>query len=123
MVTNLKVYVTLDPDDYDAVFRYEYRDTMIAQFKKDLYNKKFSLQDQGKDDQIDTLQNRIKLWLNAIDDTGGSILPDNLYDYDYNDERLDHSVGGAEILLEKRESKQLLDTLRYKWRKKRLKSF
>ena len=44
MVTNKKYYVTLDPDDDEVVFRYEYRDTMIAQFKQDFYNKTFSLQ-------------------------------------------------------------------------------
>ena len=35
-VTNLKDYVTLDPDDDDVAFRYGYRDTMIGQFKHDL---------------------------------------------------------------------------------------
>ena len=39
---------------------YGYRDDMIAQFKKDIYNKNYTLQDQGKDDPIDTLENRIK---------------------------------------------------------------
>jgi len=29
---------------------------MIAQFKQDLYNKNFTLHDQGKNDQIDTLE-------------------------------------------------------------------
>ena len=46
----MKDYVTLDPDDADADFRYRCRDTMIAQFKQDLYNKNFSLQDQDKRD-------------------------------------------------------------------------
>ena len=32
---------------------------------------------------------------------GGPIL-DNLYDYDYNDDGLDHSVRGAEIFLQNR---------------------
>ena len=32
---------------------------MIAQFKQDIYNKNFSLQDQGKCDENDTLQERI----------------------------------------------------------------
>ena len=44
MVTNMKDFVTLDPDEYDADFRYNYRDTMIGQFKQDLYSKYFSLQ-------------------------------------------------------------------------------
>ena len=33
---------------------------MIAQFKQDLYNKNFTLEYQGKDDPVDTLENRIK---------------------------------------------------------------
>ena len=40
---------------------------MIAEFKQDLYNKNFSLQNLGKNNQIDTLQNRTKLWLNIFD--------------------------------------------------------
>ena len=90
MVKTMIDYVTLDLDDYDADFSYNYRDTMIAQLKQDLYNKSFSLQDQGKGDQIDTLQNRTKIWPN-ITDMGGPI-PDNLFEYDYNDEGLDHFV-------------------------------
>ena len=50
MVTNMKDYVTLELDDADAYFRYDFRDIMIAQFKQDLYTKKFSLQDQNKRD-------------------------------------------------------------------------
>ena len=61
MVTKMKDFVTLAPDDYDTVFRHKHRDTMIAQFKQVFENKNFSLQDQGKDDQIATLQNRIKV--------------------------------------------------------------
>ena len=60
MITNMKGYATLDPDDDDADFRNDYRDTMIAQFEKDFYNKNFNFQDQGKGDEIDTHQNRIK---------------------------------------------------------------
>ena len=48
MVTNMKDYVTLDPDDDDADFRFIYRVTTIAQFKQDFYNKHFNPQDQGK---------------------------------------------------------------------------
>ena len=39
---------------------------MIAQFEQDIYNKNYTLQDQGKDDPIDTLENRIKFWINNI---------------------------------------------------------
>ena len=56
---------------------------MTAQFKLDLYKKNFSLQDQGKCGENDTLQRRIKFWPNVFD-FGGPI-PDNVYDYDYND--------------------------------------
>ena len=40
---------------------------MIAQFKQDLYNKHFTLQDQGKDNPFDTIENRIKFWINIIE--------------------------------------------------------
>ena len=56
MVTNLKDYLTLEPDVYDADFRYGYRDVMTVQFKQYFYNKSFSLQDQGKCIEIDTPQ-------------------------------------------------------------------
>ena len=64
MCTKLNNYVPVRPwfDDEDEAeqWGYGYRDTMIAQFKQHLYSKNFSPQDQGKEDQIDTLQNRIK---------------------------------------------------------------
>ena len=41
-------------------------------------------------------------------------IPDNLYDYDYNDVGLDHSVGGAEIFPEVGELRKVLDILTYK---------
>ena len=69
---------------------------MITQFEKDLYNKIFTRQIQGKDDPIDTIENRIKFWKFIINIDEGSI-PNNLYDYDYNNERLDHSVCGWDI--------------------------
>ena len=85
MVTNMKDYVTL-------------------------CQKNFSLQDQGKGDQIDTLQNGIEFWLNIKN--MGSPIPDNLFDYVYDDEGLGGSVRGAEIFPEIREFKKLLDILR-----------
>ena len=72
---------------------------MMSQFKQHLYNKNFSLQDQSKDDPIDTLENRIKFWPNIISNAQGPV-PDNLYDYDYSDEGLDYSVCSAEIFPE-----------------------
>ena len=59
-----------DDDDDDDDFGYVFRDNMIAQFKRDLYNKNFSLQDQGKCDENDTLGKRIKNWLLVIECEG-----------------------------------------------------
>ena len=61
IVTNLNDYVTGD-DDNDDDFGYLIRNNMIAQFEQDLYNQKFSDQDQGKGDEIDTLQKRTMFW-------------------------------------------------------------
>ena len=86
---------------------------MIAQFEQNLCNKNYILQDQGKDDPIDTLENRIKFWINIISNDQGPV-PDNLYAYDYNNEGLDYSVRGWEIFPEIGELKKLLDILRSK---------
>ena len=64
MCTNINKHVPIrpwlgDPDEEEQ-WGYCYRDDMIAQFEQDFYNKKFTLQDQGKDDPIDTLENSIK---------------------------------------------------------------
>ena len=66
MVTSLNDYVTDVNNKVD--FRYHYRDNMIAQFKRSLYDKNFSHQDQHK--RHDGLQRRIKLWLNFVDFEG-----------------------------------------------------
>ena len=94
---------------------------MISQFKLDFINKNFTLQDQGKNDPIDTLESRIKFWINItkIDERS---LPDNLYNYDYNDKGLDYSVQGAEIFPEIGKIKKLLDILRSKRLRKTLKN-
>ena len=110
MVTYMSDYFILDPHDDDADFRFGYGNTMIAQCKQDLHNKNFSLQDQGKSDQIDILQKRIRFWLKNFD-SGGPI-PDNLCDYDYENEGLDLSVCGAKIFPEIRELKKILDVLK-----------
>ena len=117
MCTNINKYVPVrfwfdDPDEEER-WGYGYRDDMLAQFKQDLYNKHFTLQDQGKDDPIDTLENRIKFWINTIENHNGS-LPDNVYIFDYNGEGLDGTVLGAEIFPEIGELKKLLDILRSK---------
>ena len=64
MCTNINNYVPVrrwfdDPDEEEQ-WGYGYRGDIIAQFKQDLYNKNCTLQEQGKDDPIDTLENRIK---------------------------------------------------------------
>ena len=126
MCTNITDHVPIRYCDYyddgneEEQWGYGYRDDMIAQFKQDLYNKHFTLQDQGKDDPIDTLDNRIKFWINIIEEYGGS-MPDNVYDYDYNDEGLDGTVRGAEYFPEIAEFKKLLDILRSKRLRKTLK--
>ena len=117
MCTNITNHVPIrswfdDPDEEEQ-WGYGYRDDMIAQFKQDIYNKNYTLQGQGEDNPIDTLENRIKFWINIISNDQGSV-PDNLYDYDYNNEGLDYSVRGAEIFPEIGEFKKLLDILRSK---------
>ena len=97
-----------------------YRNDMIAQFKQDLNNKNFSLQDQCKHDEIDTLENRNKFWVNIISNAQGSV-PDNLFDYDFNDEGLENSVSGANIFLETGELKKILYILRSKGLRNHLK--
>ena len=76
-----------------------YRVDLVAQFEQNFLNKNFVPQDQGKDDPIDTLDNRTKFRLNIISNAQGPVL-DILYDYDYNDEGLDNSVSGAKIFPE-----------------------
>ena len=90
---------------------------MMAQFKQDFYNKNFTLQDEGKDDPINTLENRIKFWLNIFNNDEGPV-PDNLYDYEYNNEGLDNSVSGAKYFLDIANLKILLDITRCKWLRK-----
>ena len=119
MCTNITDHVPIrpwfdDPDEEEQ-WGYGYRDDMIAQFEQDLYNKNYILQDQGKDDPIITLENRIKFWINIISNDERPI-PANLYDYDYNNEGLDHSVRGWDCkeFPERRHLKKFLDILRSK---------
>ena len=56
---------------------------MVAQLEKDFYNKSFS--HQGEDERDDSLQKRIKFWLNYVVDNDGAPKSINVYDYDYND--------------------------------------
>ena len=98
-----------DDGNEEEQWGYGYRGDMITQFKQDIYNKNYTLQNQGKDDPIDTLDNRIKFWIDIISNARGPV-PDNLFDYDYNDEGLDYSVSGWDF----KELKKLLDILRSK---------
>ena len=86
---------------------------MTAQFKQDLY-KNFSLF-KIKVKMIQLILSRIELNFGIIFfiNAQGPI-PDILFDYDYNDEGLDHSVRSAEIFPEIRQFKKLLDILRCK---------
>ena len=112
MCTNINNYIPIrycddDPGE-EKQWGYGYRDDMISQFKQNLYNKNFTFQDQGKCDPIDTLENRIKVWV-KINNKDEASIPDNLYDYVYNDEGLDYSVRGAEIFPESSDFKKSLD--------------
>ena len=117
MCTNVNNYFPVrswfEDENEEERWGFGYRDDMIAQFRQELYNRNFTLQDQGKDDPIDTFENKIKILLNVISNARGPVA-DNLHDYDYNDEGLDHSVHGAEIFPEIGELKKLLDKLRCK---------
>ena len=95
MVTNMKDYLMLDENDDDADFRCNYRDTMIAQFKQDLYNKSFSHQDQNNCEG--GLRKRFKLWLSCFANMGGP-KPDNIYDFEYNDEGLNYFFEGQSMI-------------------------
>ena len=124
MCTNINNYVPVRPwfDDPDEEEQWEcdYRDDMIAPFQQDLFNKSFTLQGQGKEDEIYTLEKRIKFWPNIISIVQGPV-PDRFYDY--SDEGLDKSVHGAEIFPNRRERKKLFDILRSEWLRKQLKLF
>ena len=95
LVTHMEDYVTLDDDDDDAVFRNNNEDIMIAQFKQEFHNKCFSLQDQGKCDEKDTLWKLFKFWLNVT--YMGVPTPDKVYDYDYNEPGMDYLFTGRDI--------------------------
>ena len=78
MCTNINNYLPIGFwDDEEEQWGYGFRDDMNTQFKQDLYNKNYTLQDRVKDDPIDTLDNRIKFWINIISNDQGSV-PDNL---------------------------------------------
>ena len=119
MCTNITDHVPIRYWDYyddgkeEEQWGYGYRDDIIDQFKQDIHDKNYTPQNQGKDDPFDTLDNRIKFWINIISNDQGPV-PENLYDYDYNDEGLDETVRGSEIYPEVGELKNFLDKLRCK---------
>ena len=77
--TNIKDYfLEYNKEDVRKVFG----ETMEGQFEPDLYKKFFSSQ-LDSNDEIDTLQQRIKWWMLIID-RGGPI-PNNAYDYIFNE--------------------------------------
>ena len=82
MVTKFNDYFKDNDDDED--FGYHSRDDMIAQFKQDFFNKSFSHQDQDKRET--KLQKRIKIWLDYVVVNEGAPIPENVYDYDHNDD-------------------------------------
>ena len=102
MVLNLNDYVKDDEDD-DVDFGYLYRDNMIAQFKKDLYNKNFSHLDQDKRDDGHRKSN--KFWLNYVVVNEVAPIPDNVYVYDYNNPEMDFYFRGSGYDKELREIK------------------
>ena len=67
LCTNITDHVPIRFWDYyhdgneEEQWGYGYKNDMIAQFKQDLYNKNFTLQDQSKYYEIDTLENIIKI--------------------------------------------------------------
>ena len=79
---------------------------MIAKFQQDLYNQNFSLQDQGKGNEKDNLQERFRFWLHIIE--WGGPIPDNVYDFDYNASDRDHYFSGEKIYSGMREFKRIL---------------
>ena len=89
MCTNINNYVPVrrwfDDEDEEEQWGYGYKDDMMTELKRDLYNMIFTLQDQGKHDPIDTLENRKKFWPEIIINDRGPV-PDSLFEYDYNDE-------------------------------------
>ena len=106
MATKLNEHVKGNDGDDKVDFDSYYRDNMIAQFKQDSYDKNFSLQNQGKCNENDTLQKRIKFWLNVIDMWGQ--IPDNVYEYDYNDPGKNYYLGSLERYPELRDLKKVL---------------
>ena len=93
MVTKLKDSLTLDDNDDDADFRYSYRDTMITQFKQDLYTRTSSHQDQDKRD--DGLQKIFEFWVICVIVNEAAPTPDNIYEHHCNEPGLSYFFRGS----------------------------
>ena len=78
MTTNMKDYIV---ENNEEDLRKLFRVTIEKQFVHSLYSKSFSYQVESDDDDIDTLQQRIKWWMVVID-RGGPI-PKDVYDYNF----------------------------------------
>ena len=74
---------------------------MIAQFKQDIFNKIFSHQDQDKRES--SLQKRIKLWFTHVVVKEGAPIPDNVYNYHYDDAEMGFYFRGSRYDTELRE--------------------
>ena len=109
-----------DDESEEKQWRYGYGGVKISQFQQDFFNKTFRIQDQGDVDEIDTIQNGVKIWPNIFI-MGEWPIPDNIFDYEYSKEGLDHSVRGAKIFPEIGKIKKVLDVLRCKGVRNRIK--
>ena len=56
---------------------------MEDHFENNFYNKSFSNQLESDNDEVDTLQQRIKWWMAVID--RGGLIPNKVYDYSFDD--------------------------------------
>ena len=65
-----------------AKFRKEFRVMIEGQFEHDLYHKSFSKHLES-DDEIDTLQQRIKWWMVVFDRL--VVIPNDIYVYTFDD--------------------------------------
>ena len=77
MVTNLNYYFT-DSEEFIK----DLRVLIEGQFEHALYDESFSNQFES-DDEIDTLQQRIKWWMVVVDRLG--VIPNDVYDYTFDE--------------------------------------
>ena len=122
MCIKINNYIPVRPwfgdENEDEQWRCGYRVVMIAQFEQDYITKISLFKIKVKTMKFVNLENRIEIWFNKISNAQDPV-PDNLYDYDYNDEGLNCSLRGADMFPEIGELKNLLDILRYKWLRKK----